>query len=163
MNSYPLRRLRSVAADHNPQINVILTWLVLISCEIRTKSPWIFVCVSFSFKFFTKRNIKFTDDGRVLLNEVKIRKLMHTSRNHATYRDKHSLEPRVVDELPVGVSGLADLEGVGLGQRGDVDDPVAAARGEEEARVGAVGAAAARRRGCPPLRHELSMRGNWNG
>ena len=84
-----------------------------------------------------------------------------STRNHATYRDKHSLEPRVVDELPVGVSGLADLEGVGLGQRGDVDDPVAAARREEEARVGAVGAAAARR-SCrrPTLRHELSMRGN---
>ena len=83
-----------------------------------------------------------------------------STRNHATYRDKHSLEPRVVDELPVGVAGLADLEGVGLGQRGDVDDPVAAARGEEEARVGAVGAAAARCRRRPPLRHELSMRGN---
>ena len=71
----------------------------------------------------------------------------------------HSLEPRVVDELPVGVSGLADLEGVGLGQRGDVDDPVATARGEEKARVGAVGPAA-RRRGSPPLRHELAVRGN---
>ena len=81
-----------------------------------------------------------------------------STRNHATYRDKHSLEPRVVDELPVSVSGLADLEGVGLGQRGDVDDPVAAARREEEARVGAVGAAAARRRGCPTLRHELAVR-----
>ena len=80
-----------------------------------------------------------------------------STRNHATYREKHSLEPRVVDELPVGVPGLADLEGVGLGQRGDVDDPVAAARREEEARVGAVGAAA-RRRGCPPLRHELAVR-----
>ena len=100
-----------------------------------------FACVSFSFKLFAKHK---------------------KSRNLFDF-DKHSLEPRVVDELPVGVPGLADLEGVGLGQRGDVDDPVAAARREEEARVGAVGAAAARRRGRPPLRHELAVRGNWNG
>ena len=56
----------------------------------------------------------------------------------------YSLEPRVVDELPVGVAGLADLEGGGLTQFGEVDHVVVAASREVEARV--VAGAAHRRR-----------------